>query len=97
MRRCSAGPGAVHGFRFSSYGGRAGSNAVAPGWMVGDWMRHTLGDDYDRLMERRAKMTPLGRCVTPDDVAATIVSLIVGNPFVTGEVVVVDGGYAATT
>ena len=72
-------------------------NAVAPGWMVGEWMRHTLGDDYDRLMERRAKMTPLGRCVTPDDVAATIVSLIVGNPFVTGEVVVVDGGYAATT
>jgi 3-oxoacyl-[acyl-carrier protein] reductase len=72
-------------------------NAVAPGWMEGDWMQARLGDNYDRLMERRARMTPLGRCVTPEDVAATIVSLVVSNPFVTGEVVVVDGGYSATT
>ncbi|HVA22728.1 MAG TPA: SDR family NAD(P)-dependent oxidoreductase [Candidatus Micrarchaeia archaeon] len=72
-------------------------NAVAPGWMVGEWMAEALGDNYDRLMERRARLTPLGRCVTPDDVAETIVSLLTGNPFVTGEVVVVDGGFAATT
>jgi 3-oxoacyl-[acyl-carrier protein] reductase len=72
-------------------------NAVAPGWMEGDWMRARLGDNYQRLMERRARMTPLGRCVTAEDVAATIVSLVVSNPFVTGEVVVVDGGYSATT
>jgi 3-oxoacyl-[acyl-carrier protein] reductase len=72
-------------------------NAVAPGWMEGEWMRARLGDNYGRLMERRARMTPLGRCVTADDVAATIVSLVVSNPFVTGEVVVVDGGYSATT
>ena len=72
-------------------------NAVAPGWMVGDWMEHALGDDYERLMERRARMTPLGRCVTPDEVAVTILSLLTSNPFVTGEVVVIDGGFSATT
>jgi 3-oxoacyl-[acyl-carrier protein] reductase len=72
-------------------------NAVAPGWMEGDWMRARLGENYARLMERRARMTPLGRCVTAEDVAATIVSLVTSNPFVTGEVVVVDGGYSATT
>ena len=72
-------------------------NAVAPGWMVGEWMEQALGDEYERLMERRARMTPLRRCVTPDDVAVTIVSLIVSNPFVTGEVVVIDGGFAGTT
>ncbi len=72
-------------------------NAVAPGWMVGDWMEHALGDNYERLMERRARLTPLGRCVTPDEVAVTILSLLTGNPFVTGEVVVVDGGFSATT
>lgn len=72
-------------------------NAVAPGWMEGEWMRERLADNYDRLMERRARMTPLRRCVTAEDVAATIVSLVVSNPFVTGEVVVVDGGYSATT
>jgi 3-oxoacyl-[acyl-carrier protein] reductase len=72
-------------------------NAVAPGWMVGEWMEQALGDNYDRLMERRARLTPLRRCVTPDEVAVTIVNLITSNPFVTGEVVVIDGGFSATT
>jgi 3-oxoacyl-[acyl-carrier protein] reductase len=72
-------------------------NAVAPGWMVGEWMEDQLGDNYERLMERRARLTPLRRCVTADDVAKTVVSLITSNPFVTGEIVVIDGGFAATT
>ena len=42
-------------------------------------------------------MTPLGRCATAADAAATIISLLTSNPFVTGEVVVVDGGDSATT
>jgi 3-oxoacyl-[acyl-carrier protein] reductase len=72
-------------------------NAVAPGWMEGGWMERTLGDDYRRLMDRRAAQTPLRRCVTPDEVATTIADLITGSPFVTGEVVVVDGGFSAVT
>jgi 3-oxoacyl-[acyl-carrier protein] reductase len=72
-------------------------NAVAPGWMVGEWMEHALGDNYQRLMERRASLTPLKRCVTPDEVAITIVNLITSNPMVNGEVVVIDGGFSATT
>ena len=72
-------------------------NAVAPGWMSGEWMAEQLGDNYDRLMERRARLTPLRRCVTPDEVASSIVSLITGNPFVTGEIIVVDGGFSAVT
>jgi 3-oxoacyl-[acyl-carrier protein] reductase len=72
-------------------------NAVAPGWMEGDWMERMLGDNYDRLMERRAKATPLGRCVTAEDVADTILSLILHNRFVNGETIVIDGGFANTT
>jgi 3-oxoacyl-[acyl-carrier protein] reductase len=72
-------------------------NAVAPGWMEGEWMERMLGDNYERLMERRAKATPLGRCVTADDVAETMLSLILSNRFVTGEIVIVDGGFANTT
>jgi 3-oxoacyl-[acyl-carrier protein] reductase len=72
-------------------------NAVAPGWMEGEWMERMLGENYDRLMERRAKATPLGRCVTADDVAETMLSLINSNRFVNGEIVVVDGGFANTT
>jgi 3-oxoacyl-[acyl-carrier protein] reductase len=72
-------------------------NAVAPGWMQGEWMEHALGDGYADLMARRATRTPLRRCVTPEEVAETIVNLIVSNPFVTGSTVVIDGGYTATT
>ena len=72
-------------------------NAVAPGWMSGEWMENALGDNYERLMERRASLTPLKRCVTPDEVAITIVSLIASNPMVNGEIVVIDGGFSATT
>jgi 3-oxoacyl-[acyl-carrier protein] reductase len=72
-------------------------NAVAPGWMEGEWMQDQLGENYDRLMDRRARLTPLRRCVTPGEVAQTIVSLIMSNPFVTGEIVVIDGGFTATT
>ncbi len=72
-------------------------NAVAPGWIAGEWMQRTLGDNYERLMERRATWTPMKRNVTEQDVAETIVSLITSNPFVTGETIVIDGGYAATS
>ena len=72
-------------------------NAVAPGWMEGDWMQRMLGDKYDDLMGKRAKLTPLRRCVTADDVAETMLSLLQGNRFVTGEIVVIDGGFTSST
>jgi 3-oxoacyl-[acyl-carrier protein] reductase len=72
-------------------------NAVAPGWMEGDWMKRMLKDNYDELMEKRAKATPLKRVLSADDVAETMMSLIQSNRFVTGEVLVVDGGFSAST
>ncbi len=72
-------------------------NAVAPGWMEGEWMERMLGDHYESLMARRARYTPLRRCATAEDVAETMLSLIVSNHFVTGEVIVVDGGFASST
>jgi 3-oxoacyl-[acyl-carrier protein] reductase len=78
-------------------GPRIRVNAVAPGWMSGEWMEQALGDNYHRLMERRASQTPLKRCVTPEEVAITIVNLITSNPMVNGEIVVIDGGFSATT
>jgi len=69
-------------------------NAVAPGWMEGRWMEAALGEAYARLMQRRAQRTPLGRVARPEDVAQTILSLIEQNDFVTGQVLVVDGGYS---
>ena len=72
-------------------------NAVAPGWMEGDWMKRMLKDKYGELMGKRAKSTPLKRVVTADDVAETMMSLIQSNRFVTGEVIVIDGGFTSST
>ena len=72
-------------------------NAVAPGWREGDWMQRMLKDKYEELMGRRAKRTPLRRCVTAEDVAETMMSLVQSNRFVTGEVIVIDGGFSSST
>jgi 3-oxoacyl-[acyl-carrier protein] reductase len=72
-------------------------NAVAPGWMEGDWMKRMLAARYEDLMARRARSTPLRRCATAEDVAEVIVNLITSNHFVNGETIVIDGGYSATT
>jgi 3-oxoacyl-[acyl-carrier protein] reductase len=72
-------------------------NAVAPGWIEGEWMKRTLGENYDGLMGRRAKYTPLRRCCTEEDVGDSMLSLILHNRFVTGEIIIVDGGFSSTT
>jgi 3-oxoacyl-[acyl-carrier protein] reductase len=56
-----------------------------------------LGEKYDQLMTARAKATPLKRCVTADDVAEVMLNLIQSNRFVTGEIVVIDGGFTSST
>ena len=71
-------------------------NAVAPGWVEGEWMEHALGENYQRLMERRASHTPMRQVVTPEDVAEVVLSLVLTSRLVTGEVVVIDGGYSAS-
>ncbi len=79
--------------------GRSGVrvNGVAPGWMEGDWMERMLGDNYDKLMGARAKQTPLQRVVNAEDVAETVMTLVVGNKAVSGVIIVVDGGFASVT
>ncbi|OFZ86961.1 MAG: short-chain dehydrogenase [Betaproteobacteria bacterium RBG_16_66_20] len=72
-------------------------NAVAPGWMEGDWMKRMLQDKYDDLMGKRARATPLKRVVTADDVAETMLGLIEGNRMVSGEIIVIDGGFSSST
>ncbi|HYY88919.1 MAG TPA: SDR family oxidoreductase, partial [Chloroflexota bacterium] len=72
-------------------------NAVAPGWIAGEWMERGLGENYDGLMQRRARYTPLKRVCTVEDVAETMLNLIVSNRFVTGEIVTIDGGFSSTT
>ncbi len=72
-------------------------NAVAPGWLEGEWMEKMLGDNYKGLMDRRARYTPLDRVATADDVGDVMLDLADHNKFVSGEIIVIDGGFASTT
>ncbi len=66
-------------------------NAVAPGLVDTPWTK-----DWDAVRGFVSAVAPLKRSGTPQDVADLIVSLAL-TPYVTGQVVVVDGGLSLTT
>ena len=72
-------------------------NAVLPGLIDGDWAFNTWGgsdtEQYEGLKKMFADQTPLGHVVTPEDVADTILSLITGSDYVTGQLVTLDSGF----
>jgi 3-oxoacyl-[acyl-carrier protein] reductase len=67
-------------------------NAVAPGFIAGEWLRRGLGEAYEVTKQARKAQSLLGRVCQPEDIAAAILSLITGSDMVTGQTVVCDGG-----
>ena len=67
-------------------------NAVAPGFIDGEWLQNGLGDGYQAVKAGMEAKSPLGRVTTPDDIAAAIISLITGPDLITGHVLPVEGG-----
>jgi ketoreductase RED2 len=66
-------------------------NAVAPGLVDTPWTA-----DWDTVRGFVTAVAPLKRSATPEDVADVIVALAT-TPYVTGQVVVVDGGLSLAT
>ena len=64
-------------------------NAVAPGLIDTPWTK-----DWELERKFVSAVAPLRRSGTPDDVADVIVSLAT-TPYVTGQVLVVDGGFSS--
>ncbi len=67
-------------------------NAVAPGFITGRWLETGLGDAYQQVKHSIESQVPLRRVCDPEDVASTIVGLILGSDLVTGQVLAIDGG-----
>jgi NAD(P)-dependent dehydrogenase (short-subunit alcohol dehydrogenase family) len=63
-------------------------NAIAPGTI-------SFPDDSPELAEGYIRRTPLGRTGTPEDIEGAVMFLA-QSPFVTGQVIVVDGGRSLT-
>jgi ketoreductase RED2 len=66
-------------------------NAVAPGMVDTPWTA-----DWDTVRARVTALAPLKRTGTPSDVADVIVALA-STPYVTGQVICVDGGLTLAT
>jgi 2-keto-3-deoxy-L-fuconate dehydrogenase len=68
-------------------------NAVAPGTVDSPWVRRLVDDARESLDALRARQ-PLGRLGTPDEIADAVAYLLDAD-FVTGTILVVDGGLTA--
>lgn len=67
-------------------------NAVAPGFIEGDWLKEGLGHAYDMVKKQCEDRSPLHKVCKPEDVADAIMSLIEGSRLITGQTIVADGG-----
>ncbi|AYH43942.1 SDR family oxidoreductase [Azoarcus sp. DN11] len=73
-------------------------NAIAPGWINSDLSNDYIDAQPDPVSARAGllKLHPVGRTGEPDDVGAAVVFLASDDAaFITGQVIVVDGGRTA--
>jgi NAD(P)-dependent dehydrogenase (short-subunit alcohol dehydrogenase family) len=68
-------------------------NAVAPGTVDSPWVRRLVEDAGESLDALRARQ-PMGRLGTPEEIADAVAYLAAAE-FVTGSVMVIDGGLTA--
>jgi len=67
-------------------------NAVAPGFIEGEWLQNGLGENYETVRDKKAGEGLLDAVSTPDDIADGILSMITCKK-VTGHVLTVDTGH----
>jgi 3-oxoacyl-[acyl-carrier protein] reductase len=68
-------------------------NAVCPGFVQGEWLKKGLGEElYEAVRKQFAETAPLQNNATPETVARTVLALVGGADWTTGETLIVDGG-----
>ncbi|MGI6225545.1 MAG: SDR family NAD(P)-dependent oxidoreductase [Peptococcales bacterium] len=63
-------------------------NAIAPGVVLTRWV-----EGREDHVHRLSQGTPMGRPAQPEDIAQAVIGLITGGDFITGQILVVDGGF----
>ena len=66
-------------------------NAVAPGFIEGDWLQQGLGEAYESVRSAKASGAVLGKVATPDHIASGILAMIMAT-HTTGHILPLDGG-----
>jgi NAD(P)-dependent dehydrogenase (short-subunit alcohol dehydrogenase family) len=69
-------------------------NCVLPGLIETRWLKEGLGEEvYNSIREGFANASALQKTCKPEDIADAIVWLIEGANLVTGQLIIVDGGF----
>ena len=67
-------------------------NAIAPGFIDGEWLKQGFGDAYEKIRDSMIERTPLKRVATPESVAEGILAILMGPDLMTGHVIPHEGG-----
>ena len=68
-------------------------NAVLPGLFASRWWIEGLGEErFHRLLDQYVDAVPMKAAATPEAVAASVVWLLEGARFITGETIMIDSG-----
>jgi 3-oxoacyl-[acyl-carrier protein] reductase len=68
-------------------------NAVSPGVIESRWLKDGVGEAaFARVRDVYADAAVLGRVAQPEDVAEPVVWLLEGADYITGEILMIDGG-----
>ena len=68
-------------------------NTVSPGVIESRWLKDGMGDaPFATVRDRYADAAVLGRIAQPEDIAEPAIWLLEGAEYVTGEILMVDGG-----
>jgi enoyl-[acyl-carrier protein] reductase III len=69
-------------------------NAIAPGIVETDALKHFAFMRQEDVLEKAVRLTPAGRLVTPQDVAELAAFLCSPSAeMIRGQVITIDGGY----
>jgi 3-oxoacyl-[acyl-carrier protein] reductase len=69
-------------------------NAVCPGFTQSRWLKEGWGEEwYKTTKDYLEQQSPLGVTATPETVADAIIYFIAGAGIITGETLILDGGF----
>ena len=67
-------------------------NTICPGFVGTKWQQDGQGDGYDEYVKGVEKNTPQQHACTAEDIAESVVQMVEGHRFMTGETILVDAG-----